>query len=127
MQELIKLRTFCAKEKEYAISRTGKYSITPMSKRDLKLYYKGEEKAYSSIIGKLDLILNNSVVKPTERRSPTDESFGGCKPPDERQNPPSEKVEFCFCGIAYKEVYDERIRSYYYHCSNCLTSKAKKN
>lgn len=36
--------------------------------------------------------LNNSVVKPSERRSPTDESFSGCKPPDERQNPQEDLI-----------------------------------
>ena len=47
--------------------------------------------------------LINSVVKPSERRSPTDESFSGCKPPDERQNP---QEDFLACGCDINNVCD---------------------
>ena len=58
--------------------------------------FKYRREAFLEVIERLDLILKYSVVKPSERRSPTDESFSGCKPPDERQNP-QEKILACTC------------------------------
>ena len=77
MQELIELRTFCEQEKEKANERYKYYS--KFVRHDLeKGKFKGRKFAFSSVIERLDLILNNSVVKPSERRSPTDETFSGC-------------------------------------------------
>lgn len=94
MQELIELRTFIENKQKQAQERHIHY----VNKKNKQGYHAtvGYDSACLDIIEQLDLILNNSVVKPSERRSPTDETFSGCKPPDERQNP-QEKILACTC------------------------------
>jgi hypothetical protein len=92
MEELIELREYVVKEKEKASSLIKFTKAIDPESVWIKAN-KRAELAFSDIIERLDLILNNSVVKPSERRSPTDENFSGCKPPDERQNPQEEKSE----------------------------------
>ena len=91
MKELIELRTFCELEIEKANGKL--YSNEPPIYLSTEIQLHERVEAFSEVIERLDLILNNSVVKPCERRSPTDETFSGCKPPDERQNPQEEKSE----------------------------------
>ncbi len=91
MEELIELRTFCELEIEKANGKL--YSNEPPIYLSTEIQLHERVEAFSEVIERLDLILNNSVVKPCERRSPTDETFSGCKPPDERQNPQEEKSE----------------------------------
>jgi hypothetical protein len=91
MEELIKLRELRSKEKEKASSLIKFTKAIDPESVWIKAN-KRAELAFSDIIERLDLILNNSVVKPSERRSPTDENFSGCKPPDERQNPQEDLI-----------------------------------
>jgi len=97
MQELIELRTFIENKQKQAQERHIHY----VNKKNKQGYHAtvGYDSACLDIIEQLDLILNNSVVKPSERRSPTDETFSGCKPPDERQNPQEYKILECGCSI----------------------------
>jgi hypothetical protein len=97
MEELIELREYVVKEKEKASSLIKFTKAIDPESVWIKAN-KRAELAFSDIIERLDLILNNSVVKPSERRSPTDENFSGCKPPDERQNP--QEVLRCRCIIS---------------------------
>jgi hypothetical protein len=97
MEELIKLREFCFAEKEKAYQKGYRSALWTLT-RPVTIRQRGKVTAFSAVIKQLDLILNNSVVKPSERRSPTDESFDGCKPPDERQNP-QEDFLVCDCDV----------------------------
>jgi len=63
--------------------------------------------AFSEVINECYLILNNSVVKPSERRSPTDESFSGCKPPERKAKSTEENLE---CKCSPNQM-----------CSNCVS------
>lgn len=105
MEELIKLREYCELEKEKA---TKAKNIEVENKRGWAVSnYMGQELAFSGIIEYCDLILNNSVVKPSERRSPTDESFSGCKPPERKAKSTEENLE---CKCSPNQM-----------CSNCVS------
>lgn len=90
MQELIELREYIVKKKEKAINLK---KISKSIDRDSVWVTANElaELAFSDIIERLDLILNNSVVKPSESRSPTDETFSGCKPPERKAKSTEDK------------------------------------
>lgn len=96
MQELIELRTFIEQYGKDVNGASEVYSKCNYPMESVHFY--GRYVASLEIIKQLDLILNNSVVKPSERRSPTDETFSGCKPPDERQNP-QEDFLACDCDV----------------------------
>lgn len=91
MEELIKLREFCFTEKEKAYQKGYRSALWTLSK-PVTIRQRGKVTAFSAVIKQLDLILNNSCVKPCERRSPTDETFNGCKPP-ERKAKSTEKID----------------------------------
>lgn len=93
MEKLIKLKNIYKQKVENATYKAGGSFYEINGSEMVNAYYQGQSVAFSEFIEQLDLILNNSVVKPSERRSPTDETFSGCKPPDERQNPQEEKSE----------------------------------
>ncbi len=98
MEELIKLREYCVTEKEKAYQK-GYHSTLWTLTKPVTIRQRGKVTAFSAVIKQLDLILNNSVVKPSERRSPTDETFDGVSRPNERQNPQEYKILECGCSI----------------------------
>lgn len=69
-------------------------------------YYLGELTAFSVVIDMLENRLNNSCVKPHERRSPTDESFIGCKPPERKAK---STTEILACACLYRNEKGKRI------------------
>jgi len=89
MEKLIELRTFIENKKKQALERQSHYK----AKNNKQGYHAtvGYDSACLDIIEQLDLILNNSVVKPSERRSPTDETFSGCKPPERKAKSTEDK------------------------------------
>jgi len=90
MEELIKLRTFCEQEKEKAY-RSG-YRCDPcLLTRPLTIRCRGRFAAFSAVIEQLNLILNNSCVKPLDSRSPEGQGCqAGVSRPNDSQNPNSE-------------------------------------
>jgi hypothetical protein len=105
MEKLIELRQYIVEEKEQAFKR--EFAYKEISNETGRVASIGYQTACSDIIEQLDLILNNSVVKPSERRSPTDESFSGCKPPERKAKSTEENLE-CKCS-------PNRM------CSNCVS------
>ena len=91
MEKLIELRTFCVKAKSNAgrkadLYRDDKHKIKEFS------YQSGRYFAFDSLIKKLDLILNNSCVKPTDSRSPEGQGKqSGVSRPNDSQNPTDEQ------------------------------------
>ena len=90
MQELIELKKYYEQRVENVKFKNDMlkscWHLFPKERVDLI-----EIKTFSEFIEKLDLILNNSVVKPSERQSPTDESFSGCKPPERKAKSTEDK------------------------------------
>jgi len=85
-KELLELKKKLHKYKEYAYRESNKHRALGDFHQSIK--YRQVGKAYSSIHRKLDLILKNSVVKPLDERSPTDEhqQVGVSRPNDEAKS-----------------------------------------
>lgn len=111
MEELIKLKTFCELEIEKANGKL--YSNEPPIYLSTEIQLHERVEAFSEVIKQLDLILNNSVVKPSERRSPTDEAFDGVSRPNERQNPQEKKSE------SNENIDDRNKIPFYKLCPEC--------
>lgn len=96
MKELIELKKHYEQELKKAEADTS--LLNPSVPIVNQFWIASRTAAFLEFVERLDLILNNSVVKPSERRSPTDETFSGCKPPDERQNPQEDFLD-CECDV----------------------------
>jgi len=103
MNELDLIKQFCEKQITNAERRIERLNKQINRHPHLTYMYSGERAAFVKVIKEVQQILKYSVVKPSERRSPTDELFNGCKPPDERQNPQEEFI--CLnCGASMIHV-----------------------
>ena len=92
MEKLIKLKTFCELEIEKA-SKEIRYNNWRKVER-VSMYHRIRQSAFSDIIDYLDLILNNSCVKPLDSRSPEGQGCqAGVSRPNDSQNPNSENPD----------------------------------
>jgi hypothetical protein len=98
MEELIKLREFCFTEQEKAIVDFKKL-IQKQNLNHFYTWYVSRGQAFSEVIEQLDLILNNSCVKPLDSRSPEGQGYQvGVSRPTERQNPQEDFLD-CECDV----------------------------
>lgn len=89
IDKLLELRDYCKTQEKASFEKSEIHFKKGNSHQDGWWY--GNGRAFSDIIERLDLILNNSCVKPSERRSPTNETFSGCKPPDRKAKSTDDK------------------------------------
>lgn len=89
MKELIELKKHYEQELKKAEADTS--LLNPSVPIVNQFWIASRTAAFLEFVERLDLILNNSVVKPSERRSPTDESFNGCKPPERKAKSTEDK------------------------------------
>lgn len=92
MKEIEELRNYCYKEKEKAYQK-GYHSVIWTLCKPVTIKQRGRVDAFSVIIKRLDLILKNSVINPTDSRSPEGQGYqSDVIRPNDSQNP-SDEIE----------------------------------